>query len=220
MNKLNFTLKLLVVLVFALFFSIIGVNKKTIDSYDDKNTLEENINNLRGIIWANYTILTISLAIAITIIISKNYYYNYKWTVIFAIFFIILNTGLVAFEEVSIKNNKSVQISDLNNVYIITCIMNIIYFILFVRMIKITDDITKEPEPSIEDIQTYLHEGPYRTGYGPGNRYTTEYRDYDNSPSDFGGVELGDGRVITSDDVIFDEEKGIIIRPRTRIASM
>ena len=74
MNKLNLSLKLLVVLVFALFFSIIGVNKKTIDSYNDKDALEDNIDNLRGIIWSNYTFITVSLAIAITILVTKRYY--------------------------------------------------------------------------------------------------------------------------------------------------
>ena len=153
MNKLNLLLKLLAILVFALFFSIIGVNKKTIDSYNDKNTLEDNIDNLRGIIWANYSFITVSLAITITIIVTKKYYNKYKWTVLFALFFIVLNTGLVAFEEISIKKYKTVEVLHLNNVYIISSVMNIVFFILFIRMIKITDDITKPFDFLNEDVE-------------------------------------------------------------------
>ena len=216
MNKLNLSLKLLVVLVFALFFSIIGVNKKTIDSYNDKDALEDNIDNLRGIIWSNYTFITVSLAIAITILVTKRYYNKYKWTILFAIFFIVLNTGLVAFEEITIKEYETVEVSHLNNVYIISSIMNIVYFILFIRMIKIIDDITKSFEPTLEDVQEYVREGPYTARSGRGYDYSDNY---DNEPSYFEGVSGEDIGTITSEDVIFDEEQGITFRPRMRTAS-
>ena len=214
MNKLNLVLKILLLLVFALFFSIIGINKKTIDNYDDKNSLEDNINNLRGLIWANYTFITISLAIGITIIISRKYYYTYRWTVLFAIFFILLNTGLVVFEEISINKYKKVEVEHLNNVYTISSVMNILYFILFIRLIKITDDI-KSFEPSSRDVQQYLREGPYMNRFRS-NYSSPETRNYDNSPSYLEGV-YNDGDFITSDEVVFDEDLGITFRPRSRI---
>lgn len=215
MNKLNLVLKILLLLVFALFFSIIGVNKKIIDNFNDKNLLEENIDNLRGIIWANYTFITISLSIAITIIVSKKYYYTYKWTVLFSIFFILLNTGLVIFEEISIRNYKKVEVEHLNNVYIISSVMNILYFILFIKLIKITDDI-QSFEPSIRQVQQYLREGPYMNRFRS-NYNSPETTNYDNSPSYFEDV-YNDENFTTSDEVVFDEDLGITFRPRTTIA--
>jgi hypothetical protein len=76
MNSLGIlqnTLLVIIVIIVALFFSIIGINKKTIDSIDNLNDLEKNINDLRGLIWANYTFVTISVMIQITIIISTGY---------------------------------------------------------------------------------------------------------------------------------------------------
>jgi hypothetical protein len=217
MNKLNLVLKILLLLVFALFFSIIGVNKKTIDNYNDKNSLEENIDNLRGIIWANYTFIIISLSIAITIIVSKKYYYTYKWTVLFSIFFILLNTGLVVFEEISIRNYKKVEVEHLNNVYIISSVMNILYFVLFIRLIKITDDITLSFQPSVRDVQQYLRDGPYL------NRFRSNYRSpstvtYEEEPSYFEGLDTDRGSMI-SDEVVFDEDLGITFRPKMRTSS-
>ena len=217
MNKLNLVIKILLLLVFALFFSIIGVNKKTIDNFNDKNSLEENIDNLRGIIWANYTFITISLSIAITIIVSKKYYYTYKWTVLFSIFFILLNTGLVVFEEISIRNYKKVEIEHLNNVYIISSVMNILYFVLFIRLIKITDDIAPSFQPSVADVQQYLRDGPYL------NRFRSNYRSpstvtYEEEPSYFEGLNTDRGYMM-SDEVVFDEDLGITFRPKMRTSS-
>lgn len=183
MNKLILILKLLVVLVFALFFSIIGINKKTIDSYDNKDKLEENIDILRGIIWSNYTFITISLAIAVTIIITKKYYIKYKWIVLFAIFFIFLNTGMLVFEEFGIKKIESVQVSNLNNIYIISSIMNIVYFILFVKMIKIIDDISN-PIYSLTNVSEYIYpKNKLRNVYSVD--YDDIYDNYDDVPNYF-----------------------------------
>ena len=168
MNKLNLVLKLLVVVTFALFFSIIGINKKTIDSYNNKNELKVNINNLRGIIWANYTFITISLSIALTMIIAKRYYQKYKWTVLFGIFFILLNTGLNVFEELTIREYETVEISHLNNIYIISSIMNIVYFMLFVRLIKITDDISNPMEHEHSSLEEQYPNGPCAKKLGRG----------------------------------------------------
>lgn len=218
MNKLNLLLKLLIVLVFALFFSIIGINKKTIDSFNDKSKLEDNIDNLRGIIWSNYTFVIVSISIALTIIVTKKYYQKYKWTVLFALFFIVLNTGLVAFEEITIKKYNEVEVSHLNNVYIISSIMNIVYFILFIRLIKITDDITKPYEPTALEVDEYIREGPYVTQIN--RRYPV---DDDDEPSYFEGAygnRYGEHRMgdveLTSDDVEFDEDMGITFRNNPR----
>ena len=225
MKKLNLVLKLLVVLVFALFFSIIGVNKKTIDSYNNKHELEVNINNLRGIIWANYTFITISLAIALTMIVAKRYYQKYKWTVIFGIFFILLNTGLNVFEELTIREYETVEISHLNNVYIISSIMNIVYFILFVRLIKITDDICKPMNFTSLEIEQNLNEGPYATKLGRG------YVPYDDEePNSFEGEyddiyeEQGLNNMEIDDDYdyrspILDEDITISFKPRKHFPS-
>ena len=190
MNKLNLVLKLLIVLVFALFFSIIGVTKKTIDSYNDKDALEDNIDNLRGILWANYTFITLSLAIGLTIIIVKKYYQKYKWTVIFTIFFILLNTGMNIFEELTIKEYETVEISQLNNVYIISSIMNIIYFILFIRLIKIVDDITQPQEYSSSEVEQNIRNGPYNRMKGRG--YVPFYGD-DEDNDEYNGNSNGNG---------------------------
>lgn len=219
MNKINLLLKLLIVLVFALFFSIIGVTKKTIDSYNDKDALEDNIDNLRGIIWANYTFITVSLAIGLTMIIAKKYYQKYKWTVLFTIFFIILNTGMNIFEELTIKEYETVEISQLNNVYIISSIMNIVYFILFIRLIKIVDDITQPQEYNSMEVDKYLRNGPYTTRV---ERSILTKNDDDDEPSYFecvyggryGKYTLNDTE-LTSDDVVFDEDLGITFKPRT-----
>jgi len=220
MNKLNLVLKLLIVLVFALFFSIIGVTKKTIDSYNDKDALEDNIDNLRGIIWANYTFITISLAIGLTIIIVRKYYQKYKWTVLFTIFFILLNTGLNVFEELTIKEYETVEISQLNNVYIISSIMNILYFILFIRLIKIVDDITQPQEYTSSEVNEYLRNGPYTRRV---ERSVSTKNDEDDEPSYFEGAYggmYGQHRLndieLTSDDVEFDEDLGITFKPSTR----
>ena len=164
MRKINLILKLLLLVVFGLFFTIIGINKKTIDFLNNQEELENNINTLRGVIWSNYTFITVSLSIALTVIISKRYYHKYKWTIIFSIFFILLNTGLTVFEELTIKDYKKIDKMKLNNVYIVTSVMNIIYFILFVRLIKICDDIL-EPSESLynsSEVNEYLKNGPYR----------------------------------------------------------
>ena len=230
MNKLNLVLKLLIVLVFALFFSIIGVTKKTIDSYNDKDALEDNIDNLRGIIWANYTFIIVSLAIGLTIIIVKKYYQKYKWTVLFTVFFILLNTGMNIFEELTIKEYETVEISQLNNVYIISSIMNIVYFILFVRLIKIVDDITQNKEYSAIEVDEFIKNGPYNKTSKQG--YVSDYDDNE-EPSVFegayGGIYgrhtldhlrkspiLDNSREITSDDVEYDDELGLIFKPSKR----
>ena len=229
MNKINLLLKLLIVLVFALFFSIIGVTKKTIDSYNNKDDLEDNIDNLRGIIWANYTFITISLAIALTMIIAKKYYQKYKWTVLFSIFFILLNTGLNGFEELTIKEYETVEVSQLNNVYIITSVMNIVYFILFVRLIKIVDDICEPQEYTSMEVDEYIRNGPsvrnrqaIRNEESITTSYVPNYTDEDDEPSYFEGAYGGQyGQhglsdiELTSDDVEFDEDLGIIFKPRT-----
>ena len=143
MNKLNLSLKLLIVLVFILFFTIIGLNKKTIDSLNTSD-LEYNIDNVRGVLWANYTFIIVSVAIGITVIVSKRYYFKYKMIVGFSIMYILLLTGLTVYEEISIRNYREVDKSTLNNVYVITTIMNFIYFILFVQLMNITDTINAE----------------------------------------------------------------------------
>uniref|UniRef100_A0A6C0I6X7 Uncharacterized protein n=1 Tax=viral metagenome TaxID=1070528 RepID=A0A6C0I6X7_9ZZZZ len=143
MNKLNLSLKLLIVLVFVLFFTIIGLNKKAIDSFNTSD-LEYNIDNVRGVLWANYTFIVVSVAIGITVIVSKRYYFKYKWIVGFSIMYILLLTGLTVYEEISIRNYREVDKSALNNVYVITTIMNFIYFILFVKLMNITDTINAE----------------------------------------------------------------------------
>ena len=77
-------------IVFVLFFSIIGVNKKLIDSIennDDSNEIQKNINSVRGLIWTNYCFITISLIISLYFIISKKYYLRNKWIVLFSILF-------------------------------------------------------------------------------------------------------------------------------------
>lgn len=236
MNKINLLLKILIVLVFVLFFSIIGVTKKTIDSYNNKDDLEDNIDNLRGIIWANYTFITVSLAIALTIIIAKKYYQKYKWTVLFSIFFILLNTGLNVFEELTIKEYETVEVSQLNNVYIITSVMNILYFILFVRLIKIVDDICEPQEYTSVQVDEYIRNGPaIRNRQAilneqsiPTRGYVPNYIDEDDEPSYSEGAYGGQYRQhalsdveLTSDDVEFDEDLGITFKPskRTRTAS-
>jgi hypothetical protein len=132
MNSFNFIKYLLLLIVFILFFSIVGVNKKTIDSIDNLTELQKNINDLRGLIWANYIFVSISLLIDI-LIISKRYYKVNKTTIIFTLIFIVLTTSLVIFEELSIKDYK-VDIVKLNNIYIITTITNTIYFLLFILL--------------------------------------------------------------------------------------
>jgi carbon starvation protein CstA len=131
MSSLGFLQKTLLLIIVVLFFSIIGINKKTIDSIDNLNDLEKNINDLRGLIWANYTFVTISVMIQITNLMSRPYRLVNKWTVLFTLIFVLLNTILVVFEELTIRNYKEVDVSKLNNVYIISTIMNIMYFILF-----------------------------------------------------------------------------------------
>jgi len=224
MNKLNIILKILLLLVFALFFSIIGLNKKTIDNFNDKTTLEENTDNLRGVIWANYTFMTISLAVGITIIVAKRYYYSYKQTVLFTIFFILLNTGLVVFEELSIKNNNTVGIEQLNNVYIISSVMNVVYFILFVRLIKITNDIT----PSIIEDEEILTNDPnlnrFRRIFGRIDRRIngTRNRMINRSPSTVTDDEPSyfEGYNPNNDEIIFDPERGITFRSRNEQSNL
>jgi len=157
MHRLHFLLKVLLILAFVLFFSIIGINKKTIDSLENKVELENNIDTLRGIIWTNYTIIIVSLSISLTLIVAKKYYYKYKWTILFGIMFILLNTGLTVFEEITIRNYKEIDIVKLNNIYIISSVMNIIYFILFTRLLKITNDISFATKNYLnENLEKYM----------------------------------------------------------------
>ena len=93
--------------------------------------------------------------------------------------------------------------------------MNILYFILFIKLIKITDDI-QSFEPSIRQVQQYLREGPYMNRFRS-NYNSPETTNYDNSPSYFEDV-YNDENFTTSDEVVFDEDLGITFRPRTTIA--
>ena len=128
----------IIFVIFVLFFSIIGVNKKLIDSIeknDDSNEIQKNINSVRGLIWTNYFFITVSLIISLYFIISKKYYLRNKWIVLFSILFILLNTGLTVYEEIILQNVlNSKKISSLNNIYIITCIMSFVFFILIVKL--------------------------------------------------------------------------------------
>ena len=234
MHRIKLLLKIIIVIVFALFFSIIGVNKKTIDSINDKKELEKNIDTLRGVMWANYTFITVSLSIALTLIVVRKYYQEYKWTVIFGIVFGLLNTFLVALEEMLIKDNN-VDESKLNSIYAITIIMNIIYFILFVRLINITNGIIDDSETyTSEEVEEHIRSGPYqRPYYSPStpsefegaygnvygqNRYSNKmYKDMYLNPKRSGsglGSGLGSGSGLTADDVEYDPDYGLIIKRR------
>ena len=150
MNIYNVLQYTLTSIVFLLFCLIIGINKKTIDSLDNLNDLKKNINDIRGLIWANYAFITLSLLIEITII-SNRYYKTNNWTIIFTLIFLALNTVLVIFEELTIGQYKEVDIVKLNNVYIITTIMNIVYFILFVVLTRRINKILKPRQYIIWD---------------------------------------------------------------------
>ena len=74
MFTLSFILKIVLVVIFSLYFTVIGINKKTIDSLDNKDELKRNLNTLRGILWSKYAILSLSLIVTSIYIVKKKYY--------------------------------------------------------------------------------------------------------------------------------------------------
>ena len=211
MNKLNTILKLLIVVVLALYISIIVINKRTIDEFNNKDALENNTDTLRGVLWANYTFIIVTFAIILTIIITKKKYKKYKWIILISMLYILLNTSLSIYVEIMLKDK--VEKSVLNNVYIISSTMNIIYFMIIVYLMTLTNKLLKHKEFTYQEVDEYIRNGHY-TGYYPNNIYNNdEYDDYTeyNIEND---IENDINPEITADDIAFDDELGIVIKPR------
>jgi hypothetical protein len=197
MFTLSFILKIVLVIIFSLYFTVIGINKKTIDSLDNKDELKRNLNTLRGILWSKYAILSLSLIVTSIYIVKKKYYEEYKWTIIFTIFFILLNTGMTVFEEFIVRNIENVDTEKLNNIYIISTIMSVVYFILLVRLINIVDNISVDEFGNLQ-IARYLRNYPYEQ-YLDNENYEYEdsmYRTPDEYNENY--------REITSDNIMND----------------
>lgn len=199
MNKLDIIIKLLIIVVLALYISIIVINKKTIEEYNNKNSLEYNIDILRGLIWANYTFITITFAIVLTIIVTKNKYKKYKLVITLSILYILLNTSLNIYLDLILKNKVDKTV--LNNVYIISSVLNLIYFMLIVYMVAVTNKLMKHTEYTHNEVDEYI-----RYGYNP---------NYYNEPSDtVSEYYINDNDEITADNIEVDDELGIVIKPR------
>jgi hypothetical protein len=137
--KITIFLKFIMFIVFVIFFSLIGVNKKLIDSTKNNNLneIQSNVNSVRGLLWTNFAFINLSLIISLYFIISKRYYIQNKWFVISSVLFILLNTGLTIYEEIILKNIvENNEYDSLNNIYIITCIMTFVFFITIVKLIN------------------------------------------------------------------------------------
>jgi hypothetical protein len=137
--KITIFLKFIMFIVVVMFFSLIGVNKKLIDSTKNNNLneIQSNINSVRGVLWTNFAFINLSLIISLYFIISKRYYIQNKWFVISCVLFILLNTGLTIYEEIILKNIvENNEYDSLNNIYIITCIMTFVFFITIVKLIN------------------------------------------------------------------------------------
>ena len=89
MNKIYLILNFFLLTIFILFFSIIGVNKKTIDSFNNKNELETNKKNLRGLLWTNYSLIILTLIFSMFYIFKTGNYINNKPIIIFTILYIL-----------------------------------------------------------------------------------------------------------------------------------
>ena len=154
MNKIYLILNFFLLTIFILFFSIIGVNKKTIDSFNNKNELETNKKNLRGLLWTNYSLIILTLIFSMFYIFKTGNYINNKPIIIFTILYILLNTGMTVFQEfiISNSNSNSKESDKLKNIYIITSIMNIVYFVTIVKIMVIINKIQKNNDLNLDQV--------------------------------------------------------------------
>lgn len=155
MLSLTTILNLLLVVTFGLFFAIIGVNKKTIDNMNNQSELIDNIETLRGVIWANFTFMLISIAVVLTYIFTKQVFYKYKMTVMFGLFFGIALIGVTIYEEIILRNYETNNKKQYENIYIISSIVNVVFFILFVRMIKYVNENETDRKITLENSMEY-----------------------------------------------------------------
>jgi hypothetical protein len=185
MLNLNTLLKLLLVVVFVLFFSIIGVNKKTIDSLNNFNELKDNVETLRGVLWANFTFIFVSIAIALTFIVAKRMTQRYKMTVAFCGFFLLLLIGLTIYEEIILRDFETSDKKKFDNIYIISSVLNIMFLVMFVGLIKIVDQsYVNADEIPPEMMDEYLRDmhtrPPVEYEYSDSGDYNVEYNQENN----------------------------------------
>jgi hypothetical protein len=105
---------------------------------------------------------------------------------------------IVVFEELRIRNYREVDVSSLYNVYIITTIMNIMYFILFGVLFNVTNKILKEIQ-NRDDIPSYSKR---YADFKKNQNY--EYNGEDQT-SIYDYVDINKNQRPDYDDVVFDK---------------
>ena len=139
------TITLFIILIIILYASIIYMNKKIIDNYSDKKNLLNDINNLRGLLWANYIFTTVISIYLMIKLYSKNGFYNNKFMFVITIFILLLNTGLSMHEETLLKTIDIYKTEhNLNNIYTITTIMSVVNIISLLALIYTNDKSQEE----------------------------------------------------------------------------
>ena len=152
---------LFIVLIIGLYIVIVSLTKKTIDDYSNISERDKNLNNLRGLTWANYiTTTVITIYLLIKLFSKTGFYYNKSMFVII-ILILLLNTALTIHEEILLKD-LLIKINtehNLNNIYITSTIMIVINVISLLALIN-TNDNSKIYTPNYKTIQyEYTEEG-------------------------------------------------------------
>lgn len=152
---------LFIFLIIGLYIGTITLNKKTIDDYSNISQRDKNLNNLRGLTWANYiTTTVITIYLLIKLFSKTGFYYNKSMFVI-TILILLLNTALTIHEEILLKE-LLIKINtehNLNNIYVTSTIMIVINVISLVSLMYINDN-SKIYTPNYETIKyEYTQEG-------------------------------------------------------------
>jgi magnesium-transporting ATPase (P-type) len=112
----------IIIMTMLLVITLI-INKKTIDNFDNKIELHENIKNLKILIWINFTIVNIITIYLMYVVFSKKSIKKHFIIFILNIFLIILNIGVSLYMEITLQDPTK---DKLNNIYIISTMSTII----------------------------------------------------------------------------------------------
>ena len=150
-----------ILLIIGIYIATIYVNKKTIDEYENISERDKNLNNIRGLIWGSYIVVTtITIYLLVKLYSKTGFYYN-KFMFIITIIILLVNTGLTIHEEYILKDLLSKINNDhqLNNIYIISTIMVVINIISLIGLMY-TNEESKIYRPKYETIQyQYTQDG-------------------------------------------------------------
>jgi hypothetical protein len=144
-----------ILLIIGLLIAVLTINKVTIDNYSNKMELYVNINNLRGIVWANYVLVTIITLYLMVKLYGKAGIKNNVSIFVLNVMILLLNTGLTSYEETVLTNTKTQDKDhELNYIYLVSAILSVVNIANIITLLYHLDNYTSLNMPSIQYTYT------------------------------------------------------------------